>query len=72
MGKGGLTLVGHDKDDGGGVLDRLDNVGDGNDIVAEGDVGEVLDVDVLLVDDVCELAAVDLRRGVSWRWRGPT
>lgn len=63
-----LTLVGHDEDDGGGVLDRLDNVGDGDDVVAQRNVGEVLDVDVLLVDDVGQLAAVDLRscqRGLS-------
>lgn len=57
-----LTLVGHDEDERGRALDGLDNVGDGNDIVAERDVGEVLDVDVLLVDNVGELAAVDLRR----------
>ena len=54
--------MGHDEDDGGGVLDRLDNVGDGDDVVAERNVREVLDVDVLLVDDVGQVAAVDLQR----------
>lgn len=52
--------MGHDEDDGGRALDRLDNVGHGDDVVPQRNVGEVLDVDVLVVDDVGEFAAVDL------------
>lgn len=60
--RGGLTLVGHDEDECSGTLDGLGNVGNGNDVVTERNVGEVLDVDVGGVDDVGELLAVNLRR----------
>lgn len=54
--------MGHDEDECSGTLDGLGNVGNGNDVVTERNVGEVLDVDVGGVDDVGELLAVNLRR----------
>lgn len=52
--------MGHDKDERSGALDSVDEAGVRVDIVAQGNVGQVLDVDVGLVDDLGKLAAVDL------------
>jgi len=53
--------VGDDKDEGVGALDGLGEVGLGDDVVAQVDAREVLDVLVLLVDDLGQLAALELR-----------
>lgn len=51
-----------DEDEGVGALDGLGQVGLGDDVVAKVDAREVLDVLVLLVDDLGQLAALELRR----------
>lgn len=53
-----------DKDQRVGALDRLGQVGFGDNVVAERDPGQVLDILVLLVDDFRQLAAFKLRVGV--------
>lgn len=57
-------LVGDDKDEGVGAVDGLEEVGLGDDVVAEVDTGEVLDVLVLLVDDLGQLAPLELMHRV--------
>lgn len=54
-------LVGDDKDEGVGALDGLCQVRLGDDVVPQVDPGEVLDVLVLVVDHLGELAALELR-----------
>ena len=53
-------LVGQAEDEEVGAVAALAEVGHGPDVGREGSAGEVLDVLVLLVDDVREVAAVDL------------
>lgn len=53
-------LVGSDKDDECGVLDNIDKVWNGTEVLGKLDVGEIPRVEVGLVDHVGELLAVDL------------
>jgi hypothetical protein len=55
-----LTLMRHDKHQSSRALDGFLNVGNGNDIVSELDIRQILLVDVRLVDDVGELFALEL------------
>lgn len=57
----GTHLVRNNEDKGVGALDGLGEVGLGDDVVAQVDAREVLDVLVLLVDDLGQLAALELR-----------
>lgn len=52
--------MGHTEDDEGSVLDDVLQVGHGDQVSGQGDVGEVSRVLVRSVDDVGQLLAVDL------------
>jgi hypothetical protein len=53
-------LMRQHKDEGVGALDGLGQVRFGNNVVAEGDPGQVFHILVLLVDDLGQLAALEL------------
>lgn len=64
-------LMRQDKDEGVGAFDSLGQIRLGNDVVAEGDPGQVFHVLVLLVDDLGQLAALELfcvERNHFLRW----
>jgi hypothetical protein len=52
--------MGHDKDNGSSVLDRLPDIGDSNHILWQLDSREVLLILVILINDLCQFPPLKL------------